>query len=217
MSYKRFLFVSCVLLQVIALPALAQWGEWQAGPRVVWLQLDAVSDPVVNVGSRLELEQSVALGGDVSRMLGESFGLELMLAVAELDISAGGGLYDGRRVGSIMSATTCFSFEYHFPLADRLQPYVGAGIAYTTLFGFDESLQIGGSGLADISSSGSLGPEAYIGVDFDTNNRWYVNLELRYLEVELDLDLERANGSVIDSVGLTESPWLLSLGAGYRF
>ena len=58
---------------------------------------------------------------------------------------------------------------------------------------------------------------AQIGLDYDANQHWYVNLDVKYLDLGAEVELIDAGADPNDELELEIQPWVIGLGAGYRF
>lgn len=125
---------------------------------------------------------------------------ELILGVSKHDITAGGD-----SVGSTWLLPPTLTLKYHFMSDNKISPYVGAGINY--VIPFKEEINLSD----DFSIDSSLGWAAQVGVDLALGNDWYANLDLKYLNVETEMDIA---GTKYD---LDLNPTVVGVGVGYRF
>lgn len=101
------------------------------------------------------------------------------------------------------------SMQYHFAPDSMFQPYVGAGLNYTTFFSTDTKGPLAASSL-DLDDS--FGLALQLGADLQLNESWLVNLDVRYIDIESDAKLD---GADLGTVKI--DPWVYSLSVGYRF
>ena len=90
-----------------------------------------------------------------------------------------------------------------------------------TLF-FDEGLTSDAQavGFEDLSLDDSFGVAAQVGADWMIGERWLVNLDLRWINIESDVTvtLDDGSGPVTGKLGTVEiDPWVYQLNVGYRF
>jgi outer membrane protein len=57
---------------------------------------------------------------------------------------------------------------------------------------------------------------AQIGANYQMDNRWYLNIDLRYLGTSLDAQVRTDEGD-LPTVTLDAKPLVISLGFGYKF
>lgn len=116
---------------------------------------------------------------------------------------------NGLEVGSTDHLPPTFSVQYHFMPDAKFQPYVGAGLNYTTFFSTDTTGPLAGTKL-DLDDS--FGLALQLGADFEINEKWLVNVDVRYIDIETDAKLD---GVKLGTVAI--DPWVYGLGIGYRF
>ena len=109
-----------------------------------------------------------------------------------------------------------FSMQYHFMPDGTLQPYVGAGLNYTTFFSTDVTEALIGLGITDIDLDDSFGLALQLGADWMLNDRWLLNFDLRWIDIESDLTV--SDGSTSAEFGTVKiDPWVYAINLGYRF
>jgi outer membrane protein len=110
-----------------------------------------------------------------------------------------------------------FSIQYHFLPDSTFQPYVGAGVNYTTFFSTDvEQVLTDLTGITSIDLDDSFGLALQFGGDFLLGDRWLINADVRWIDIESDLSA--SVGVVSDDVGTVKiDPWVYSINLGFRF
>ena len=103
------------------------------------------------------------------------------------------------------------SVQYHFRPTTNVRPYVGIGLNYTTFF--SESITTEGTtaGLTSLSLDDSVGLALQGGIDFDISKKWYINLVLRYINIETTAKTN------IGDIDVDINPWVYTLGVGTSF
>ena len=138
-------------------------------------------------------------------MIRDNIGLELLAATPfKHDISATGAVTG--KIAEIKHLPPTFSVQYHFQPKAAFRPYVGAGINYTTFF--DETAT---ATITRIELDDSWGLAVQAGIDFDLNNNWFMNADLRYIQIDTTATTN------LGDVDVDINPWVLSLGVGTRF
>lgn len=165
-------------------------------------------DPKSNSGSlgadRITVEDDTRLSFTVVRMLSPNLGVELLGALPfEHDIKLGGAT-----IGSTKHLPPTVSLQYYFQTTPTVRPYVGAGLNYT--YFWDEETQ--GLGGAKLDADDSWGLAAQVGVDVDVNERWFVNADIRYIDIDTEASI-----SGVGTVDVDISPTVYTLAVGYRF
>ncbi len=87
--------------------------------------------------------------------------------------------------------------------------YVGAGINWTIFF--DESTTGALEG-ANLELDDSVGLALQVGADYDIGENWFINADVRYIDIETDATLD---GAALETVKI--DPWVIGLNLGWRF
>ncbi len=139
---------------------------------------------------------------DLSYYFSDRFAAELVLTYPQtVDIDVGGS-----SAGSVRALPPTLLAQYHFAGAGSFRPYVGGGVNLTL---FSKRSLLGGGASTDKSS---LGFAAQIGADFDLNEQWSLNVDLKYIDMDTGVHV---SGSKIGTLDL--NPVVASVGLGYRF
>lgn len=116
---------------------------------------------------------------------------------------------NGIDVGKVWLLPPTLTLQYHpFP-EERISPYVGAGINFTTFFGAES----GGNPLVSgFKVDPAVGAAIQFGVDVALTDRWYFNVDAKkiWLSARATTDALKVDHVHID-------PWLVGVGFGYRF
>lgn len=118
-------------------------------------------------------------------------------------------LLDGTDIGSTKHLPPTVSLQYYFNTEGLVRPYIGAGINYTTFFDEKERGPIEGTNLTLDDSWGLAGQ---VGLDFMISETWFLNADVRYIDIETEA---RIDGAFVTDVDIT--PWVYSLQAGFKF
>ena len=215
---QRYLIVlGCCLVLASASVSQAQDAEWRQGGRILYVSGGTTSQEVADTGSSLELGDGIGIEYNAEARFSEMFGVELAVGSTVQDLSAVGvdfccGGIDG---GQVWLFPLTAVGQFHIPIYGHWDPYVGLGVAWMIPY-YKLSDDLDTAGVADIDFKGTLGLAAQVGVDYSLNNRWYANLDVRYLGVSLEADVALDDGTS-DTVDLDTKPWVIGLGFGYRF
>ncbi|MFU8814355.1 MAG: OmpW/AlkL family protein [Pseudomonadales bacterium] len=162
--------------------------------------------PKSNNSDIVDVKSDTMLTFNVLYMLNGNWGVELLAALPfEHDIA----LVDGPTVASTKHLPPTLSVVYHFLPDGAIQPYLGAGLN-VTLF-FDESTK-GALAGTNLSLDNSVGAAAVFGVDVALGSNWFLNADVRYLDIETDAKLD---GAKLGTVKI--DPWAFGLNLAYRF
>jgi len=150
----------------------------------------------------------------------ENWAVELLAAYPfEHDIKV-----DGLgKVGSTKHLPPTLSLQYHFMPKSAFQPYVGVGVNYTIFFddGAEGALDDLGGDL-EIEDN-SFGLAGQVGFDYMFNDKWFLNLDLRYISIETKAkvtlpaipEIDFAGGTIKEDVDI--NPWVYGVNIGYKF
>ena len=222
MSYTgrtRSTLAGVAVLAVVAGAGLAeaqQQGEWHLGMRAVFVDTDALSEPVLDTGSSLAVESALGLEFDATYLLGHNWGLELMAMAAQHDLSAYSGPVDGLDVGSVWIAESTITLRYILPLFGSWRPYLGAGVAGAYFFESDTSDEAAALGVDSVESNFGWGWLGQVGLLHRFSDQWIFTLDVKWLDLPIEVDLE-SSGPPLDTVELDLDPVIVGIGAAYRF
>ena len=157
---------------------------------------------------------------DITYMVTENFGLELIAAVSPHDVDGTGPTLAGvGKVADLWLLPPTLTAQWHFMPKSSVRPYVGAGINVTIPFGEDASTALAtalGGGAASIDVDPTVGFAAQIGVDIDITDRWFANLDLKYIMIEPDATI-RSTTFATQRTTVKINPIIFGAGIGYRF
>lgn len=211
MTHKNTLAVA-ILLAASAAPAMAiDQGDWlvrfgigHAAPN------DSSSDfsGALGVGAGVDADTKPVLS--VTYMVTDRIGIDLLGAWPfEHDIRATGAL--GGKVGSAKHLPPTLGVQYHFAPKAKVRPYVGVGVNYTHFW--DEKLTAAGQTvLGSVELEDSVGLAGQVGVDVDINAKWFVNADVRYINIET-----KGTTANVGIVKVDVDPWVFIVGLGTRF
>lgn len=110
-------------------------------------------------------------------------------------------------VGAIVQLPPTLTLRYHFAPSQALQPYVGAGVNWVS--DLDTGALNRGT---EFNLEGTRGYALQAGVYYELSDRWMLNLETRYSDIDLAL---RNRGNTLTQFDL--SPMVTAFKLGYRF
>lgn len=212
---QRLLCSTLFVLVAAAGIASAQSPEWRYGGRISWVDAGTTSDELGDAGNTLELESGFGAEFDATLMFSDVFGVELSVGFSTHQLQIRGdevGAVDAGRVSFVPLAAIA---QYHLPIYGPWDPYVGLGVTWAAPF-YKESADASDAGIEEIEFDGGPAIAAQIGVNYQMDNRWYANLDLRYSGTSLDAQV-RTDGENLPTVQLDVKPLTVSLGFGYKF
>lgn len=164
-------------------------------------------NPKSNNHEIVSVDDATSATVNFSYMMTDHFAVELLAAYPfEHDIN----LLDGTKVGSTKHLPPTVSLQWHFaPNARIFSPYVGVGVNYTKFF---SEKTVGPLEGVDLDLDSSYGLAAEIGADFNLNEKWFLNLSFRMIDIETEASL---NGDSIGDVSI--DPKVYGAHVGFKF
>lgn len=169
-------------------------------------------------GTEATVNNNTQLGLTFAYMLSDHVGVELLAAtpfkhrVSVAGVAAG---VDGK-LADVKHLPPTLSLQY-FPMdsGSKWQPYVGAGLNYTTFF--DESLTGAqrANGFSELKLDDSWGLALQVGSDYMLTDRVMINAALWYLDIDTEATANLGANRVAVDVDI--DPWVFMVGVGYRF
>ena len=228
---------AAVLASLLATPLMASAdrapgemkGDWliRAGMGVVNPKsenLQPVLDGTPFV-STLVVDQGASFVFDVTYMFLNNWGVEL-LAAYPFSHGVDAKLYSGAgtvRAGDVEHLPPTLSLIYNFmPNSPKIRPYVGVGLNWTTFS--DEDLRgsflstVGLPANTQLSLDDSIGPAVVLGVDLPYKNNWFMNANVRWINIETDAEIRVPGVGGVTKLGTIEiDPIVYSLQVGRQF
>ena len=212
MKSSKYLLAAGALLALVASPALAyEAGTWvlRAGVGVVAPDSDNL---VLDPDTIVEVDDGTSLTLMGTYMFSPNWGFDVLASWPfNHDIKLGGA-----KIAETDHLPPTFSMQYHFLPDGTIQPYVGAGLNYTTFFSEEVTQAAIDNEITGISLDDSFGFALQIGADWTFGNRWLLNFDLRWIDIESDLEATVA-GETIDAGTVKIDPWVYSINLGYSF
>jgi len=189
----------------------------RAGP--TWVLPNDDSSAVHPIpGSGVSVDDGVSLGFSVTYLLTPQIGVELLAALPfEHDIKGEGSL-DGVDIGSVKHLPPTLTLQWYPQVGvDWVQPYVGAGVNYTTFMSEDADGELESIvGKTKISLDDSWGYALQAGADWRLNDTWFINTSVWYVDIETEATLKTAGAGKLKT-DVDINPLVVMLGAGMRF
>ncbi|PHS71558.1 MAG: hypothetical protein COB23_00885 [Methylophaga sp.] len=209
-------------LSAIATPVIAyEAGDWLIRGRIINVNPNDSSDNLFVAGADtgakgVTTDSDTIPELDITYMITRNWGVELILGYSEHTVK-GNKTYAG--LGDVIDTKVLpptLTLQYHFAPDSNIRPYVGAGINYT--YFFDEKvagdvLDISG---AKIDLDSSWGFAAQAGVDVAINDDWFVNLDVKYIDMDTEAHFK---GTAVGKASIKTDldPIVWGVGIGRRF
>lgn len=225
MEKISLLLVGLTMMGAALGPAVAvahDKGDWLARVGVASVNPDESSSTISTqttgplAGTSVGVDNDIQLGLNIVYMATDNIGIELLAASPfQHDLTASGLAFTD--LGSTKHLPPTLSVQYYFGNAQSVvRPYVGAGINYTVFF--SESLSgpaKSALGASNLELDDSIGLALQAGIDWQLNERWFVNVSVWNMDIDTDATFDSALGEVEVSVDI--DPWAYMISAGYTF
>lgn len=210
----QLLAVSAVLA-LFAMPAAAyDKGDWVVRVGAGFVQPDnPVLSEASEIGVGLDVDDGTSLVATGTYFFNSNWAFEILLAAPfshDIKLSA---VDQSVKIGETKHLPPTFSFQYHFLPDGTFRPYAGLGLNYTVFF--DEKLDQTILDGFDLKIDGSFGLAAQLGADIKLSDKWLLNVDLRYIQIEPDATL--SGGGSSDTSKIDINPMVYSISVGYMF
>ncbi len=211
-SLKLGIALAAAGLCLQPLTATAEQGDWllRGGVGV----LDPKSDNLtLSPEAEVNVDTATSFTLEGTYMFADRWGVELFVPYpfnhdVDIDGAEGAG-----NIAEIDQLPPILSLQYHFNPDGKFRPYIGAGINYTTFFSEDTKGALSDTSLELDDSWGAAGQ---IGADVSLNENWFLNLVVRYVDMDSEAEITDSVGT--DSLGDVEiDPFIYQAQVGYRF
>lgn len=206
------------LLSTICAPAFAEQGDWLVRLRGIVVAPTEESSAVLPSfpGATVSVDEAIVPELDFTYFLTDNIGAELILATSPHDISGEGSLAGLGEIADTMALPPTLLLQYHFAPEARIRPYVGAGVNWTIFYSEDaKPALVNAVGPTGVSLDDSIGWAVQAGVDFDLNERFFLNVDVKYIDIDTTATL--TSGALVNTVDVDLNPIVAGVGVGIRF
>lgn len=225
--YKKQI-VSIIILvatNLLSLSSYAEQGDWIVRLRTIGIIPDDSSTLIRQNGTNVantgvSVDAAVTPEVDVTYMITDRIGIEAIAGTAKHTVSSVGnglGLSDGFDLFDSWVIPPTVSLQYHFMPDNKLRPYIGVGVNYTFLVDdtATAALETALGGAVNVATSNEWGWSLQAGLDYDISDKFFLNLDLKYIDVDTTASLDTPAGNL--RVDLDVDPWVVGVGIGMRF
>lgn len=223
-SLTQTLLVAVLMLGTLIAATPAEAGDWLVRLRAINVSPDDSSSTVRSngmgiAGTGVSVDDDTVPELDITYLFKPNWGLELILATSKHNVSAEGGL---SALGEIVESNVLpptLLLQYHFAPKAKVRPYVGLGINFTLFYDEDATASFeaaaGGSSRVDLDES--IGLAAQFGVDVGLNETWFLNFDLKYIDLETEATITTPGPLGTVGVDVDINPYVFGFGFGRRF
>lgn len=219
----RSLLIGATMLMASTEVAMAAQGDWLVRLRGIVVAPTENSTDVTQLpaGSRVGVENAVVPELDFTYFLTDNIAAELILATSPHDIVAEGPIAGLGEIAEVMVLPPTLTLQYHLmPEGDFIRPYVGVGVNYSIFYSQDATDSLVNTlGQTDVDLDDSVGVAFQLGADFPINDRWFLNADVKYIQIDTDATLTSvADGeTTVRTVEVDLDPIVAGVGVGFRF
>jgi outer membrane protein len=205
---------------VLGSPAFAEAGDTFVRVRGIMVAPTESSGGILPTfpTEGVSVNNSIMPEVDITYMVDDHVGLELIAATTKHHASGKTGTTGGiGKLASTWVLPPTLTLQYHFAPQAKVRPYVGAGVNYTMFYSEKPSAGLETAvGQTDVKMKSSFGWAAQAGIDFDINEKMFLNLDVKYIDIDTTARLATtAIGT--QRVRISLDPVVVGVGVGFRF
>ncbi|CAM3634119.1 outer membrane protein OmpW [Rahnella bruchi] len=203
------------LVAAAAFPAVA--SAHQAGDVIFRVGTATVrptegSDNVLGLGS-FNINNDTQMGLTLGYMFTDNIGMELLAATP---FQHKVGLKSTGTIAEVKQLPPSLMAQYYFgDKQDKLRPYLGIGINYTTFYDTNFNQTGRDAGLSDLSVKDSWGVATQAGLDYNLDDNWLINMSVWWMDIDTEVKFKA--GGEQQNINTRIDPWVFMFGVGYRF
>lgn len=214
---KEYLAAAMIAAAAAATPAQAEQGDVLLRARGILVAPTEDSSGIEPAfpNDEVSVSNSVTPEVDISYFLTDHLALELIAATSKHDVNGKGGLEPIGELADTWVLPPTLTLQYHFAPSAKVRPYVGAGLNYTLFYSEDAS-----DGLEDaigdtkVELEDSFGFALQAGVDFDITEKLFLNLDVKYIDIDTKAKL--TTGALVNRVKVSIDPIVVGVGIGMK-
>ena len=168
-------------------------------------------------GETVKVNNSVMPEVDTTYMATDHIGFELIASTTKHSVSGERGTTGSiGKLASTWVLPPTLTVQYHFAPTRHVRPYVGAGVNYTIFWNETASDGLQAAvGPTKVHLKDSVGWAAQAGVDVDITPRVFLNLDVKYIDIDTNARLDTtALGR--QRVNVSLDPLVFGIGVGMR-
>ena len=222
MLYRNRLLIRVVLALAMSVPltVAAEDGDWLVRMGVHQINPDKNNLPGV-LGGNVVLDKDETFSLDAEYMLTRNIGVDLFAPLytshdVQLKNTA---LGDSAKIGEVDLLAPILGLNWHFNVDGAIRPYLGVGANWSYFSGEELSTTLVPE-RTRLEVDQAFGLAGRAGVDIGTSEHWFLNLDVRYVDLSTDVETEVPSGVGFTTVPVGEAnidPWIYGIAVGYRF
>lgn len=214
------MLLAAIAATIAAQPAHAEAGDILLRLRGIVVAPNEDSGDILPAfpGETARVNNSVTPEVDVTYMATDNIGFELIAATSRHSAYGVTGTTGGiGKLSSTWVLPPTLTAQFH-PIPDGpVRPYVGVGVNYTIFYSEEASNALEAAvGPTRVSMSDSFGWAAQAGVDIDIGRNLFLNLDVKYIDIDTTATLRTANAGT-QRVRMSLDPFVFGVGIGTRF
>lgn len=219
MTFRKILLGAVAMGALATGPAQAAQGDVLVRLRGIMVAPNEKSGSVLPgfPGEKVKVDDSVMPEIDISYMATDHIGFELIAATTKHGASGRTGTTGSiGKLASTWVLPPTLTAQYHFLPDAKVRPYVGAGINYTLFYNEKASNALESAvGATRVHMSDSVGWAGQAGVDIDLNDRLFLNLDVKYIDIDTKVRLTTGAAGV-QRVKVSLDPFVFGVGIGMK-
>ena len=217
---KYIVMPAALAASAFATPAFAELGDTYIRLRGIMVAPTESSGGILPTfpTEEVKVNNSIMPEVDITHMVSNNVGLELIAATTKHNASGTSGTTGGiGKLASTWVLPPTLTLQYHFAPEAKVRPYVGAGVNYTMFYSEKPSAGLETAvGQTDVNLKDSFGWAAQAGIDIDLNEKMFLNLDVKYIDIDTTARLDTtAIGT--QRVKISLDPLVVGVGVGFRF
>ena len=223
---KKTLLALAVAAALVPSLAMAEAGDIVVRVRATHIapdessKLGTTTNTFNDPNAHLSVDSNTIPEIDFSYYFTKNIAAELILATGTRHTVTANVAGTATDLGKVNLLPPTLLAQWHFNPDQTFDPYVGAGISYVRAM--DRTLSAG-TGLPIHIERNSFGPAIQAGFDYNLENRWLLNFDVKKIWFGTDVTLDGTALNVAGKSGwqkidsLDVDPWVVSVGFGKKF
>ncbi len=163
------------------------------------------------IGGTVDISDEYVPSLQIEYFFSDNISVELLCCIATHDVKAVSTSIGTVDLGEVSHFPPTVTAKYRWTDFGTFQPYLGAGVNYTTFY--DDELPAGGP-VTSIEYDDSFGGALQVGFDYKLDEHWAINVDVRKIWISTDVTL--VAGATINA-DVDINPLVVTVATGYRF